>query len=91
MIEPISNIYTDDMGRFPVRSRSVNHYIVLACYVDTNVILVDALQSRHDRRRLAAYDRIISHIKSGNNAIDLQVLDKEVSEAYKLAIEDKCN
>ena len=39
--EPISKLYTDDMGRFPVCSRSGNNFIMLSYHVDTNVILVE--------------------------------------------------
>ena len=37
--EPISKLYTDDIGRLPVRSRSGNNFLVLPYHVDTNVIL----------------------------------------------------
>ena len=36
-IHHISKIYSDDMGRFPVRSYSGNEYIMLAYHVDTNM------------------------------------------------------
>ena len=48
------------MGRFPVHSRSGNYFIILAYYVDTNVILIKPFQSCHDRQRLVADDRIMS-------------------------------
>ena len=41
--EPIRKLYTDDMGRFPVRSRSSNNFLMLSYYVDTNFILVEPL------------------------------------------------
>ena len=54
--DPISKLYTDDMGRFPVRSRIGNNFRMLSYHVDTNVILVDPYKSRHNRHRLAAAD-----------------------------------
>ena len=39
-IDPIIKLYTDDMGRFPVQSRSRNNYIMLAYHVDSNTIMV---------------------------------------------------
>ena len=81
VIEPIRKIYTDDMGHFPVRSCSGNHYFILVYHVETNVILVDAFHSRHNRHRLAAYDRIMSRLKSGGHAVDLQVLDKKARKS----------
>jgi hypothetical protein len=91
VVEPISKLYTDDMGRFPVRSRSGNHYIMLAYHADCNVILVEAFESRHDRHRVAAYDRIMERLKRGGHSVDLQVLDNEASALYKLAITGKWN
>ena len=58
----MSKLYSDDMGRFPIRSRNGNYFIVLAYHVDTNVILVEPFQSRHDRHRLAAADRITTRL-----------------------------
>jgi hypothetical protein len=89
VVEPISKLYTDDMGRFPVRSRSGNHYIMLAYHADCNVILVEAFESRHDRHRIAAYNRIMERLKLGGHSVDLQVLDNEASEEYKTAITEK--
>ena len=57
---PISKLYTDNMGRFPVRSRSGNYFIMLAYHVDSNVILADPFQSCHDLHRLAVANRIMS-------------------------------
>ena len=62
-IESVSKLYSDDMGRFPVRSRSGNYFIMLAYQVDCNVILIESFQSRHDRHRLAAADRIMTRIQ----------------------------
>ena len=54
--EPIRKLYTDNIGRFPVRSRCGNNFIMLAYHVDTNVILVEPFASRHDRHCLASAD-----------------------------------
>ena len=87
--ETISKIYTDDMGRFPVRSRSGNHFIMLAYHVYTNVILVEPFASRHDRHRLAAADRIMANLDKRGHGVDLHILDNECSAAYKLQTEEK--
>ena len=47
-IDPISKLYTDNMGHLPVRSRSGNYFIMLAYHIESNVILVKQFQSRHD-------------------------------------------
>ncbi|KAL7502269.1 hypothetical protein ACHAXN_000895 [Cyclotella atomus] len=80
--EPISKLYTDDMGRFSVRSRSGNQYIMLGYHCDSNAILVEPFQSRHDRHRIPAYNRLMSRLKARGHTVDHQVLDNETSAEY---------
>ena len=80
--EPTRKLYTDDS------SRSGNHYIMLAYHVDTNTILVEPFQSRQDRHRIAAYNRIMTRLKKRGHIMDLQILDNKSSQAYKLTIQD---
>ena len=39
--ELIRKLYNDDMGRFPFRSRSGNHFLMLSYHLDINVVLVE--------------------------------------------------
>ena len=55
-IEPIGKLYTDNMGRFPVRSSSGNNFTMIAYHVDTNFILIEPFASCHDCHRLATTD-----------------------------------
>ena len=87
--EPISKLYNDDMGRFPIRSRQGNNFIILAYHVDTKFILVEPFASRHDRHRLAAADCIMANLTKRGHGFDLQILDNECSAAYKLQIKEK--
>ena len=48
-VKPISKIYTNDIGRFPLRSCIGNQYIIMAYHCDCNVLLVKPFQSCHDR------------------------------------------
>ena len=43
-------LYTSDTGRFPIRARSGNQYVMVA-YHSSNVILVDPFSSRKDNNR----------------------------------------
>ena len=90
-VEPISKIYTDNMGRFPVCSRSSNRYIMRAYHVNTNAILVSAFQSCNDQHCMAAYNSIMSSLKSKGRSVDIQVLDNEASSKYCCTIDDGCN
>ena len=75
--EPISKLYTDNMGRFPICSQRGNNFIMLAYHVDTNVILVDPFASRHDRHRLAAANCIMANLTKQGHGVDLQILDNK--------------
>ena len=44
-VKPISTIYMDDTGRFPVRSRSSNQYLMVAYHCDTKSILIEPFQT----------------------------------------------
>ena len=69
--DPISKLYTDDMGRFPVCSCSGNHYIMLAYHIDNNTILVESFQSCQDRHCIASYNCIMMRLKKRGHTVDL--------------------
>ena len=54
MEAPISTLYTDDMGRFPIRAQSGNQYIMVAFHDAANVILVEPFKSKADHHRIPA-------------------------------------
>eukprot|EP00804_Cyclotella_cryptica_P028661 CCRYP_008183-RA/>CCRYP_008183-RA protein AED:0.20 eAED:0.05 QI:0/0/0/0.66/1/1/6/0/1274 len=89
--EPISKLFTDDMGRFPVRSRSGNQYLMLAYHCDTNAILVEPFQSRHDRHRIPAYNKLMGRLTARTHTVDHQVLDNEASAEYRWVITEDWN
>ena len=72
----------DDTGRFPVRSRSVNQYLMVAYHCDTNTILIKPFQTREDRPHIPAYTRIMTRLKTRGHIIDHQVLNNEASKEY---------
>ena len=49
---PISKIYTDDGGRFPIRSRSGNEYIMIEYHCDSNTILQAPFLNRKEKDRI---------------------------------------
>ena len=88
----ISTLFTDDLGRFPVRAMSGNQYIMLAYHDAANVILVQPFQSKGDHHRIPAYNIIRTRLKSRGINVDQQVLDNEISAAYSNTITEvwKC-
>jgi hypothetical protein len=79
--QPLSKLFTDDTGRFPVRARSGNQYVMIAFHADGNL----------NRHRIAAYNLIMTRLAARGLSIDLQILDNEASAAYKEAITFKWN
>ena len=87
-VKPINTLYTDDTGRFPVRSRSGNQYLMVAYHCDTNAILIEPFQTREDRHRIPAYTRIMNRLKTRGHSIDHQVLDNKASKEYRRHVTD---
>ena len=85
-VVPLSRLYTDDTGRFPIQARSGNQYVMIAYHADGNLILQQAFQTKSDRHRIAAYNAIMTRLAARGLSVDLQILDNEASSAYKQAI-----
>ena len=56
---PISKLYTDDTGRFPVKARSGNQYVMIAYHADGNLILQQAFKTSRNKHRIEAYNAIM--------------------------------
>ena len=56
-VTPISKLYTDDTGSFPIHDRSGNQYVMIAYHCDENMILAVPFKTRKDIHRLLAYDK----------------------------------
>ena len=76
----------DDTGRFLIRARSGNQYIMIVYYEDGNLILQQPFKSKKDVHRIAAYNAIMTRLAARGLSVDLQILDNEASTAYKNAI-----
>ena len=85
--QPISKSYTDDCGRFPIRSRSGNEYIMIAYYCDYNTILQAPFVNRKDKHRIRAYNFIMQKLADRGHHVDIQILDNEVSAEFKKTIQ----
>ena len=81
-------LYTDDTGRFPIRDRSGNQY-VMAAYHSSNVSLAEPFSSRKDKYRLAAYNAIMQRLKEKDLLVDLHILDNECSKEYQATIRNR--
>ena len=44
--DPMDTVHSDQMGKFPVRSRRGNNYMMIMCHVDSNAALVESMKNR---------------------------------------------
>jgi hypothetical protein len=78
-----AQLYTDLMGKFPVRSSKGNSY-VMVCYIyDCNYIKVVPMKSRSASEWVKAYDSIHQELSVKGFKPKLQTLDNEASTALK--------
>jgi hypothetical protein len=82
-IENTGRIYTDQTGRFPVRSSQGNNYILVAYDYDSNVIITEPLKNRQGTEILRAYTKIIDYLQTRGFKPDHHWLDNETSQAMR--------
>jgi hypothetical protein len=85
-VYPISKLYTDDTGRFPIKASSGNQYVMIAYHANGNLILQQAFKSRSNTHHIAAYNAIMTRLAAQGLSVHLKILDNEASAAYKHAI-----
>jgi hypothetical protein len=89
--KPLSKIFTNDTGCFPIRAHYGNQYVMIALYANSNLILQQAFKTKSDHHRITAYNTIMSCLVARGHSVDLQILAKKASSAYKEAISFKWN
>ena len=70
-------MYTDQTGRFPVRSYCGNQYIMVLIKLDSNAILVEAMQNRTSGEMIRAYQTLVDRLKECRIEPKLHILDNE--------------
>ena len=83
---PISNIYSNDTARFPIRSRSGNRYVMIIFHCDSNTILHAPLKTKADKHCLEVYKSIQGRLKYLSHTVDPKILDNEYSTDYRRVI-----
>ena len=85
-VTPISKLYTDDTGQFPIHARCGNQYIMIAYHCNANLILADPFASIKDKHRILAYDKLMQRLHDNKLTVNLEILNNEASAEYKRAI-----
>jgi hypothetical protein len=89
--KPLSKLFTNNTGRFPIRACSSNQYVMIAFHANSNLILQQAFKSKSYHHCITAYDTIMTRLAARGFSVDLQILDNKASSAYKEAITFKWN
>ena len=84
--QPISKLYTDDCGRFPILSRSRIEYTMIAYHCDSNTILQAPFVNSKYKHRIRAYNSIMQRLADRGHHVEVQILDNEVSADFKKTI-----
>jgi hypothetical protein len=76
-------LYTDLTGKFPVRSRKGNSYVMFSYVYDCNYVKVIPMKSRSASEWVKAYDHIHQELTVKGFKPKLQTLNNEASTALK--------
>jgi hypothetical protein len=89
--KPLSKLFANKTGRFPIRACSGNQYVMIAFHANSNLILQHAFKSMSDCNHIAAYNTIMTHLVACGLSVNLQILDNKASSIYKEATTFKWN
>ena len=81
-----SKIYTDQTGKFPVRSGRGHQYIMVLINMDSFYISMEPMKTCHTSQTVMTYQIMIDRLKACGINPKHHVLDNECSEEFKKAI-----
>ncbi|KAL9178273.1 hypothetical protein ACHAXT_001701 [Thalassiosira profunda] len=79
-------VFSDQTGKFPVRSQAGHCYVMVLVDIDSSAILVEPLKSRKDAEMIRAYRAIMARLHAANIYPKKHVLDNEISAVMKQLI-----
>lgn len=70
---PLSKLFIDDTGSFPIGPSSRGHqYIMVAYHYDANAILIQPFATHHDSHCIPAYNKLMRHLQASRFQPSLQ-------------------
>ena len=81
--EIISNLYSDDCGRFTIKSCSGKQYTMIAYHCDSNTILQASFYSRSDKHCIPDFNSIMERLRQRGHKVNHQVMDNKCSSNFK--------
>jgi hypothetical protein len=85
-VYPISKLYLDDTGRFPICARLGNQYVMIACHTAGNLILQQAFATKVDKHLIPAFNVIMTRLTAQGLSADLNIRDNKASADFKWVI-----
>jgi hypothetical protein len=82
----LTQLFTDDTGRFHPRAQSGNQYIMVGLHSASNAILVRPFATKHDTHRIPAYQELFSRLALAGAPPTTHIMDNEASAALQRAI-----
>ena len=83
--ELASKSYSDQTGKFPIKSSQGNQYVFVMYHYDTNTIHAVAIKSRHTENIVTAWQTTFDILKLHGEAPNIHILDNECSYYMKQA------
>ena len=87
--DPKYKIYSDQTGKFPVRSRAGYWYIMVMVEIDSNYVLLQPMKNKSNEEMVDAYEALMKRLQRAGIVPKKHVLDNEVSETMKELIKDQ--
>ena len=81
-----STLYSDQTGKFPHLSSQGNRYQMILYHVNSNSIWAEPTKNKTEGKLIIACNRALQRMKACGIHPTRQVLDNEISAAYKMAI-----
>ena len=81
--ELVDTIYSDQMGKFSVRSREGNRYIMVICEIYSGEIMVEPMRKWMPGEMVKSYQVLVYWLKNCGATPKRHILDIETSEEFK--------
>ena len=87
LYEPNARLFTDQAGHSPQQSSRGNNYQMILNNIDSNSTWVEPMKNRTEGEMILARRRALARMKVQGIVPAHQVLDNEISKAYKTEIQ----
>ena len=83
-------VYSDQPGKFPVRSTRGFRYKMIMVHIDSNEVLAEPMKNRSAAEMIRAYLALIARVRRAGFVVTKHVLDNKCSDKLKEMIKEKC-